>query len=100
MKKEIHPQNYRPVLFIDNSNGAEFIIASTAPTKETAKPKKKDNLPAGEAGKEYPVFRLEISSASHPFYTGNEKSLDTAGRAEKFKQRVAKASATKAKKSK
>ncbi len=92
MKKEIHPQNYRPVLFIDNSNGAEFIIASTVNTKDTAKSKvdKKD----------YPVFRLEISSASHPFYTGNEKSLDTAGRAEKFKQRVAKASATKAKKAK
>ncbi len=92
MKKEIHPKNYRPVLFIDNSNGAEFIISSTVDTKETAKAKIDK--------KEYPVFRLDISSASHPFYTGNEKSLDTAGRAEKFKQRVAKASATKAKKSK
>ncbi len=83
MQKEIHPKNYRPVLFIDNSNGEEFIISSTVETKETAKAKADK--------KEYPVFRLEVSSASHPFYTGNEKSLDTAGRAEKFKQRVAKA---------
>jgi large subunit ribosomal protein L31 len=89
MKKEIHPKNYRPVLFIDNSNGAEFIISSTVDTKETAKAK--------EDKKEYPVFRLDISSASHPFYTGNEKSLDTAGRAEKFRARVA---AAKPKKSK
>ena len=91
MKKDIHPQNYRPVLFIDNSNGEEFIISSTVNSNEKAKAK--------ADGKEYPVYRVEISSASHPFYTGNEKSLDTAGRAEKFKQRVAKATATKVKKS-
>lgn len=88
MKKDIHPKNYRPVLFIDNSNNAEFIIASTVDTKEKAKAKD---------GKEYPVYRVEVSSASHPFYTGNEKSLDTAGRAEKFRARVA---AAKTKKSK
>ena len=82
MKKDIHPQNYRPVLFIDNSNGAEFIIASTVATTETAKSKSDK--------KEYPVYRLEISSASHPFYTGNEKTLDTAGRVEKFKAKQAK----------
>ena len=86
MKKEIHPQNYRPVLFIDNSNGAEFIISSTVNTTEKGKAKD---------GKEYPIYRLEVSSASHPFYTGNEKSLDTAGRAEKFKAKVAKAKAGK-----
>ena len=86
MKKDIHPQNYRPVLFIDNSNGAEFIIASTVATTETAKAKD---------GNTYPMHRLEVSSASHPFYTGNEKSLDTAGRAEKFKARIAKAKASK-----
>lgn len=80
MKKDIHPQNYRPVLFIDNSNGAEFIISSTVNTQDKGKAKD---------GKEYPVYRLEVSSASHPFYTGNEKSLDTAGRAEKFRARVA-----------
>ncbi len=85
MKKDIHPQNYRQVLFLDNSNGAEFIISSTVHTAETAKAKD---------GKEYPVYRLEISSASHPFYTGNEKTLDTAGRAEKFRARVAKAKKT------
>lgn len=82
MKKDIHPQNYRPVLFIDNSNGAEFVIASSVETKDKAKAKD---------GKEYPVYRVEVSSSSHPFYTGNEKSLDTAGRAEKFRARVAKA---------
>lgn len=74
---------YRPVLFIDNSNGAEFIISSTVYTTETGKSK--------EDKKEYPVYRLEISSASHPFYTGKEKILDTAGRVEKFKSRVANA---------
>jgi large subunit ribosomal protein L31 len=80
---------YRKVLFIDNSNNAEFIIASTVKTEETAKAKD---------GKEYPVYRVEISSASHPFYTGNEKVLDTAGRVEKFKSRVAAAKAKKQKK--
>jgi large subunit ribosomal protein L31 len=88
MKKDIHPNNYRPVLFVDNSNGAEFVISSTVNTTEKGKAKD---------GKEYPVYRLEVSSASHPFYTGNEKSLDTAGRAEKFKAKVAKAKATKKK---
>ncbi len=88
MKKDIHPKNYRPVLFIDNSNGAEFVISSTVETKETAKAKADK--------KEYPVFRLEISSASHPFYTGNEKILDTAGRVERFKNKMA---ASKVKKS-
>ena len=86
MKKDIHPQNYRPVLFIDNSNGAEFVISSTVVTTEKAKAKDK---------KEYPVYRLEISSASHPFYTGNEKILDTAGRVEKFKAKQAKSKAGK-----
>lgn len=83
MKKDIHPDNYRPVLFVDSSNGAEFIIPSTAATKETAKAKD---------GKEYPLFRVEISSATHPFYTGQEKTLDTAGRVERFKAKQAKAS--------
>ena len=87
MKKDIHPQTYRPVLFIDNSNGAEFVISSTVNTEEKGKAKD---------GKEYPVYRLEISSASHPFYTGNEKILDTAGRVERFKNKMA---ASKVKKS-
>ena len=83
MKKEIHPQNYRPVLFIDNSDGTEFIIPSTVTTKETAKAKSDK--------KKYPVFRVEISSATHPFYTGETKILDIAGRVERFKQKRAKA---------
>ena len=83
MKKDIHPKDYRQVLFIDNSDGTEFIIPSTVVTKETAKAKSDK--------KEYPVFRVEISSATHPFYTGQEKVLDTAGRVERFKQKRAKA---------
>jgi len=82
MKKEIHPKEYRPVLFVDSSNGAEFLISSTVHTKETAKAKN---------GKEYPVYKVEISSSSHPFYTGQEKVLDSAGRVERFKQKQAKA---------
>ena len=84
MKKDIHPKNYRPVLFIDNSNGAEFVISSTVNTEE--KGKRKDGT---KDSTEYPVYRLEISSASHPFYTGNEKILDTAGRVERFKNKMA-----------
>ena len=82
MKKDIHPQNYRPVLFVDNSSGVKFLIPSTIATKETDK---------GADGKEYPAYHLEISSASHPFYTNQEKTIDTAGRVEKFKTRMAKA---------
>jgi large subunit ribosomal protein L31 len=80
MKKDIHPANFRPVIFLDDSNGAKFLIGSTVKTTETMK---------WEDGKEYDVFHVEISSASHPFYTGNEKSLDTAGRVEKFKNKRA-----------
>ena len=83
MKKEIHPSVYRPVLFIDNSDGTEFIIPSTVATKETATAKVDK--------KEYPVFRVEISSATHPFYTGEVRTLDTAGRVERFKQKRANA---------
>ena len=83
MKKEIHPTNYRPVLFIDNSDGTEFIIPSTVVTTETAKAKSDK--------KEYPVFRVEISSATHPFYTGEMRTLDTAGRVERFRQKRAQA---------
>lgn len=96
MKRDIHPKDYRPVLFIDNSSGAEFIIPSTVVTKETGK-SKTDKKPArrgsaaGESGGEYPIFRVEISSATHPFYTGQEKIIDTAGRVERFKQKRAKA---------
>jgi len=81
MKKDIHPTNFRDVVFHDNSSGAEFVIASTVKTTETTTYK----------GKEYPLFRVEISSASHPFYTGNEKVIDTAGRVDRFKRRAASA---------
>ncbi|MDB5194133.1 MAG: rpmE2 [Parcubacteria group bacterium] len=82
MKKEIHPENYRPVLFVDSSNGTEYVVSSTVHSKDTAKAKD---------GKEYPVVRIEISSSSHPFYTGQEKVMDAAGRVERFKQKQAKA---------
>lgn len=78
MKKDIHPENYRPVIFTDTSNEERFLIASTVETTETDK---------WEDGKEYPLYKIEISSASHPFYTGKETIIDTAGRVEKFKAR-------------
>jgi large subunit ribosomal protein L31 len=81
MKKELHPKNYRPVIFLDNSSKARYLINSTVSTKETDK---------WTDGKEYPLYQVEISSASHPFYTGNETVIDTAGRVEKFKARQAK----------
>lgn len=92
MKKDIHPKNYRPVLFIDNSDGTEFIIPSTVKTEETGVSKTDK--------KEYPIFRLDISSATHPFYTGQDKTLDTAGRVERFKLKQSKATPKKAKVSK
>ena len=82
MKKDIHPKDYRQVIFADNSSGAKFLISSTIATKETAK---------WTDGKDYPIHHVEISSASHPFYTNQDKTIDTAGRVEKFKNRQAKA---------
>lgn len=79
MKADIHAKNYRTVLFRDNSSGAEFLIGSTIETKETGT----------FEGKEYPLAVVEISSVSHPFYTGTEKVIDTAGRVDKFKKRQA-----------
>jgi len=80
MKKDIHPQNYREVIFTDTSSGQRFLISSTV---ETDKKDKWDD------GKEYPMKEIEISSASHPFYTGKDTVVDTAGRVEKFKARKA-----------
>lgn len=82
MKKDIHPENFREVIFLDVSSGEQFLLWSTVETEETGK---------WEDGKEYPLYRVEISSASHPFFTGTEKVLDTAGRAEKFRKRAEKA---------
>ena len=84
MQKEIHPENNRKVIFIDDTSGEKFLIDSTVRTNETAK---------FEDGKEYPVYHVEISSASHPFYTGKETVVDTAGRVEKFKARMAQSKA-------
>ena len=81
MKTDIHPGNYRQVIFHDNSSGARFLVGSTIDTDATDK---------WEDGKEYPITYIDVSSASHPFYTGQEKVMDTAGRVERFKARVAK----------
>ncbi len=80
MKKDIHPKGYRKVVFEDVSSGAQFLLGSTVATKATT---------VWTDGKEYPLQKVEISSASHPFYTGKETVVDTAGRVEKFKRRVA-----------
>ena len=79
MKKDTHPKNYRQVVFEDTSGGAKFLISSVVDAKETTT----------FEGKEYPLFKVEISSASHPFFTGNENIIDSAGRVEKFKARAA-----------
>jgi large subunit ribosomal protein L31 len=80
MKKGIHPENYRLVAFKDMSNETVFITRSCANTKETIEIN----------GVTYPVVKLEISSASHPFYTGKMKLVDTAGRVDKFYSRYKK----------
>ena len=80
MKKDIHPADYRLVIFEDVTAGKRFLIASTVATSRTDK---------WEDGKEYPLVQIEISSASHPFYTGQSKTIDTAGRVDKFKKRAA-----------
>ncbi len=77
MKKEIHPNNYRPVVFKDMSNDEIFISRSTVNAKETIE----------IDGVEYPLVKLEITSSSHPFYTGKQKLVDTAGRVDKFMSR-------------
>jgi len=81
MKKDIHPADYRPVIFEDVTSGKRFLISSTIKTTKNTK---------WEDGKEYPTHEVEISSASHPFYTGTAKTVDSAGRVERFKTRAAK----------
>ncbi len=80
MKQGIHPENYRAVVFKDMSNGDMFLSRSTAKSNETIE----------FEGQEYPLIKLEISSTSHPFYTGKNKLVDTAGRVDKFMSRYAK----------
>lgn len=86
MKKDIHPDNYRPVIFHDNSSGERFLVGSTIATEGTDK---------WTDGKEYPIAYVDVSSVSHPFYTGQEKVMDTAGRVERFKARAQKATGRK-----
>ena len=86
MKKDLHPQEYRPVVYQDTNSGFTYLTKSTAKTDETIK---------WEDGKEYPLFKVHISSASHPFYTGEEKIVDVEGRVDRFKARQAAATASK-----
>lgn len=80
MKKDIHPE-YRPVVFNDLASGTKFFTRSTV---------KSDKTIEWEDGNTYPLVDVEISSASHPFYTGKQRIMDSAGRVEKFKNRYAK----------
>ncbi|MBR2544239.1 type B 50S ribosomal protein L31 [Candidatus Saccharibacteria bacterium] len=81
-KKELHPKDYRDVVFSDEAAGFSFLTKSTAKSEETIK---------WEDGNEYPLVKVQISSASHPFFTGEEKIIDTEGRVDRFKARAAKA---------
>lgn len=80
MKADIHP-NYKQVVFQDISSDFAFLTRSTMSSKETIK---------WEDGQEYPLIKVEISSHSHPFFTGKQKIVDTAGRVDKFRRRYAK----------
>ena len=84
MKDGIHP-NYRDVVFVDVSNGFKFITRSTVNTRETIKM---------EDGKEYPMFKLDVTSESHPFYTGAQQRIIETGRVEKFRQKFARSGKT------
>jgi len=79
MKKELHPKNYRPVVFQDLNNDFSFLTRSTVATEETVK---------WTDGNEYPLVKVHITSASHPFFTGEERVLDIEGRVDKFKARA------------
>ncbi len=78
MKKDIHPTNYRLVVFEDLNDGTKILTRSTVASDQTTK---------WEDGNEYPVVKVHISSSSHPFYTGQEKLVDIEGRVDKFKNR-------------
>jgi len=86
MKKDLHPDNYRLVVFEDLNNGTRFLTRSTVATEETVK---------WEDGQEYPLVKVHITSASHPFFTGEERILDIEGRVDKFKARAAAGQAAK-----
>ncbi|HET6436191.1 MAG TPA: type B 50S ribosomal protein L31 [Xanthomonadaceae bacterium] len=80
MKADIHPE-YREVVFQDMTSDFKFLTRSTLSSKETIK---------WQDGNEYPLIKVDISSASHPFYTGQNKIMDTSGRVDKFRKRYAK----------
>lgn len=86
MKSSIHPQDYRPVVFSDEQAGFAFLTQSTAQSSDTIK---------WEDGNEYPLVKVHISSKSHPYFTGEEKIIDTEGRVDRFKARFAAAEARK-----
>lgn len=86
MKSSIHPTDYRPVVFSDDVAGFAFLTQSTAQTTDTIK---------WEDGNEYPLVKVHISSASHPFFTGEEKIIDTEGRVDRYKAKFAAAEARK-----
>jgi large subunit ribosomal protein L31 len=88
MKKTLHPEEYRLVVFEDLNNGFRFLTRSTAKSDEKTK---------WEDGNEYPIIRVHITSSSHPFYTGEERILDIEGRVDKFKARAAAGQAAKEK---
>lgn len=79
MKKDIHPKDYRLVVFQDTSSDFKILTRSTAASSETIK---------WEDGNEYPLIKVHVSSASHPFFTGEEKIMDIEGRVDKFKARA------------
>lgn len=91
MKKDLHPDSYRLVVFEDLNNGWRFLTRSTAGSEETTK---------WEDGQEYPLVKVHITSASHPFFTGEERILDVEGRVDKFKARAAAGQAAKDKRAK
>ena len=78
MKKDLHPKDYRLVVFEDLNDGTKILTRSTVKSEETVK---------WEDGNEYPLVKVHISSSSHPFYTGQEKLVDIEGRVDKFKAR-------------
>jgi large subunit ribosomal protein L31 len=85
MKKDLHPTNYRPVVFQDLNNGTTYLTRSTVATDETIK----------VDGVDYPLVKVHISASSHPFFTGEERIIDIEGRVDKFKARAAAGAAAK-----
>ncbi len=89
MKKDIHPENYRPVVFHDPTADMKWLTKSTVATDKTVK---------WEDGQEYPMYSLGISSYSHPFYTGSQRLVDTEGRIDKFRKKYERKAPAKKKK--